>query len=273
MDRYRVFYESAGRLYPEDEITYSSLGGNVRKKWVIEKMRRMPPGRLLDCGCNVGRLGSFWEKGSACGFDIAFSVLRRGKTLFPRVLFVNGDARNPGFIRSRSIDSAIAIEVVEHLDRPEDFLRGLNDLLKSGGQALITCPGYTRARPRYLKLGIVKSFGVDRGPEGTDAYLHTAYRPEELAAMAVKAGFSIIEAGSFEHETRFWNKPLVMLANYAGGFGAVFFPRSRLNSLLLKALHRLEQDLFLALDLFGFSKLLRSFLKHGRRTYVLLQKK
>ncbi|HEX7319162.1 MAG TPA: methyltransferase domain-containing protein [bacterium] len=272
-DKYGSFYEMAGRYYPEDEITYSSLSGIIRKKWVLNKINTMPAGCLLDCGCNIGRLGSHWERGAIFGVDISLSLLRVGKRAFPLVNFVNGDARNLDFLKPMTMDSAIVIEVIEHLDRPREFLKGLYKAMKHGGEVLVTCPGYSRTRPKYLELGIVRSFGIRKGPDGTgDRYLHTAYKPGELASMAKQAGFAVKESGGFEHEMRVWNRLLVMLSNMAAFLGTKLFPYSKLNYLLLRAIHKLELNIFQALDVFGFSRFLRILFKEGRRTYVLLQK-
>ncbi len=272
-DKYGSFYEMAGRLYPEDEITYSSLSGIIRKKWVVNKMNAMPVGCLLDCGCNIGRLGSHWEKGVVFGVDISLSLLRAGKRAFPGVNFINGDARNLDFLKPMTVDSAIVIEVIEHLDRPSEFLQGLYKAMKRGGEVLVTCPGYSRLRPQYLELGIVRSFGIRQGPDGTgDRYLHTAYKPDELASMAKQAGFVIKESGGFEHEMRVWSKLLIILVNLCSAAGARFFPYSKLNYLLLKVIHGLELNIFQALDIFGFSRFLRILFKEGRRTFVLLRK-
>jgi SAM-dependent methyltransferase len=272
-DKYGSFYEMAGRYYPEDEVTYSSLSGIVRKEWVISKMSAMPAGCLLDCGCNIGRLGSHWKKGAVFGVDISLSLLRKGRRAFPGVNFINGDARGLDFLKPMTMDSAIVIEVIEHLDRPQEFLKGLYKAMKRGGEVLVTCPGYSRARPRYLELGIVRSFGIRHGPDGAgDRYLHTAYKPDELASMAEQAGFTARESGGFEHEMRVWNKPLIILVNLCSTAGVRFFPYSHLNYLLLRAVHKLELNIFQMLDVFGFSKFLRILFKEGRRTYVLLQK-
>ena len=271
-DSYRRFYELAGRCYPEDELTYSSLSGLIRKKWVLAAMRRfLSPGNLLDCGSNIGRLSQGWRRGSVFGVDLARSALIRGRRLFPHVHFIHGDLRALGFIRDGSIANAIVIETLEHLPEPEPFLRSLHRVMKPGGRVLITTPGYAKVRPRMLSLGLLRSYGIDDAPAGGE-YIHTAYKPTELADLIRTAGFEIVEQGGFEHELRGWVKPLVLAAGIYSRFADRLFPRSRLNILFQKSLRALEINLFYGLETFSFSCLLRRLFPEGRRSYVVARR-
>jgi SAM-dependent methyltransferase len=270
-DKYQRFYELAGRQYPEDELTYSSLSGLARKKWVQARIRELPAGNLLDCGCNTGRISAVWRKGEVFGTDIALGALQRGRVLFPQINFIQGDLRQSGFIRTGTIDNAVVIEVLEHLEDPRGFLDELYRSLKAGGRLLVTTPGYAKVRPRELSLGILKSYGIEEAPVG-DRYHHTAYKPSELAALLSRAGFRVLEQGSFEHELRGWVKPLIVLSGLIDRISRRWFPRSRLNILIARGLRSFELDLFHMLDVFGFSRFLRRLFPEGRRTFVLARK-
>ena len=273
-DRYQRFYECVGKFYPEDEITYSTLSGLLRKKWILSRIQEMPPGNLLDCGCNLGRLSAQWHKGSIFGIDISFTVLQRGQNTFPKINFIQGDLRNMTFVKSRSIDNAIACEVVEHLDKPLDFLRGLYKLMKEGSLALITTPCYTYIRPQHISLGVMRSFGIHRGTDTkrSNLYLHTAYKPEELGKMAKQAGFEVVEKGYFEFEMRGWLKPLTIVVNTFEFISVRYFPYSKLNYLFTRFVEHLKINLFLILETFCFSKLLKHLFREGRRSYIVMKK-
>ncbi len=271
IDPYREFYENAGRRYPEDRLTYSSLSGIIRKRWVLNKLKQLPPGNLLDCGCNIGRLSSEWKKGTIFGVDIAYSLLKKGKKIYPYINFVQGDLREIEFFQKDSIDNAIAIEVIEHLLRVDDFLNGLYNITKPGGMVLITTPSYSGKRPEKLKLGVLKSFGIKRGIEG-EYYLHTAYKQEELRDVVKKSKFSVIDYGSFEFELRGWVKPFTVLRNFFESISDRFFPYSLLNIFIVEFLNRLEIDTFYILDTLGLGKLMKMLFKEGRRSYVLAKK-
>ncbi len=270
-DRYRKFYECVGKYYPEDKIVYSTLSGILRKNWIVSKIKQMPEGNLLDCGCNVGRLSSNWRRGAVFGIDIALSVLQRGRKLYPKINFIQGDLRKIRFIKPNSIDNAIAIEVLEHLDKPYDFLNGLYKIIINGGLVLITVPCYTYFRPRKISLGIMKSFGVLEGTEG-QLFLHTAYKPEELVQMVTQCGFKVVEKGYFEFEMRGWLKPLSIAEIIYERISERFFPYSKLNYMVAQFVECIKINLFSIFETFSFSKLLKKIFKEGRRTYVLVQK-
>lgn len=270
-DSYREFYELAGKNYPEDRLTYSSLSGIIRKKWVIKKLAELPPGNLLDCGCNIGRISAEWKKGAVFGVDIAYSLLARGKVMYPHISFIQGDLQMIQFFKPNSIDNAIAIEVVEHLEKVDDFLIGIFEILKPNGLILITTPSYSFKRPTMAKLGVLRSYGVKKGVIGEE-YLHTAYKPAELKMILEKAGFTVLELGSFEFELRGWVKPFTILSRIFESLSENFFPYSHLNRLFIDFLHRFELDTFYILNTFGLGWLLQKLFKEGRRAYVLAKK-
>lgn len=270
-DRFREFYESVGAQYPEDDIVYRTLSGQIRKKWITRKLREFPAGTLLDCGCNTGGLSKNWRGGAVFGIDIAYAPLSRGRRRAPRTIFFQADLRDLSMIRNGCIDNAIACEVIEHLDRPDLFLGHLYRILDRGGSVLITSPNFTRSRPREVGLGVLRSFGVKAGTAG-DRYLHTAYKPQELAAMAQKAGFVVLEQSSFEFELRGWLKPVTEIERVTKAVILDRAPASRLNRLIERAFRRLEINLFSMLDTFDFGRLLHRTFREGRRSYVVVRK-
>ncbi len=270
-NKFREFYESVGTYYPEDTIVYSTLSGLIRKRWIGKKMLSMPRGNMLDCGCNVGTLSRDWRMGDVYGVDIAYSVLERGRTNSPRTTFIQADVCDLSMFKDGSFDNAIACEVIEHIERPNKFLTHLHRAMRRGGRLLVTSPNYTRGRPGSIGLGVLRGFGVSSGTEG-DTYLHTAYRPHELAAMASQAGFSILEQGSFEVELRGWLKPLAVAEQLLAGAVVRIAPASRMNILVQRFFDRAEIVLFQTLDIVGLSSVLRKLFKEGRRSYIVAQR-
>jgi len=270
-DQFHEFYMTLGEKYPEDCIVYNTLSGILRKKWILEKLKTIPAGSLLDCGCNIGTLSKEWRRGRVFGVDISLPVLRRGKKNAPQTAFIQADLRNLGMFKQESIDNAIACEVVEHLDKPDLFFCHLAGLIKKGGRILVTAPNFSRFRPTLVPLGVIRSFGVTKGTTG-QKYLHTAYKPEELAAMAKEAGFTVIEQGSFEHELRGWLKPINILEKLLGMLSVRFFPVSRFNQLTARAIKLLEINSYTILETLFLSRILKRIFKQGRRSYILATK-
>lgn len=270
-DRFRAFYEAVGLKYPEDSIVYETLSGHLRKKWITSKLQHFPKGNLLDCGCNVGTLSKNWHKGNVYGVDIAYAVLRKGKNQSPHVNFVQADLRDMKMFRAGSIDNAMACEVVEHLDAVDRFFENLYRVMKNGGLILITSPNFTTSRPVRVPLGILRSFDINQGTLG-DRYLHTAYKPAELASLARRIGFAVIEQGSFEIELRGWLKPITMLRQCFGNIIMYFEPASRMLRLIERILNKMEINAFFILETFAFGSLLKRIFKEGRRSYIVAKK-
>jgi SAM-dependent methyltransferase len=76
------------------------------------------PHRVLEIGCGVGDLGKLIvERGHQYrGFDFSPVAVECGRDLCPQADFRVGDAYNPTSYIPHDYDSAIALEVLEHLD-------------------------------------------------------------------------------------------------------------------------------------------------------------
>ncbi|UCD05512.1 MAG: class I SAM-dependent methyltransferase [candidate division WOR-3 bacterium] len=270
-NRTREFYEELGEKYPEDSIVYSTLSGRIRKKWIVDSLRGFPRGNLLDCGCNVGTLSRGWQKGVVFGVDISYAVLKKGKTLSPKASYLQADLCEMIMLRKNSIDNAIACEVIEHLEAADRFLDNLYLVMKKGGLLLITSPNYTSVRPGRIPLGILRSFGIEYGTRGKE-YLHTAYKPTELAALALRSGFTIQEKGTFEKELRGWLKPATIFRRCLETLCLRLAPASRMLQLLEQGFNSLEINTFDMLNTFNFGVILRRIFSEGRRSYIIARK-
>jgi len=270
-NRTREFYEELGEKYPEDSLVYSTLSGQIRRKWIVDSLRGFPRGNLLDCGCNVGTLSRDWQKGAVFGIDISNAVLKKAKTLSPQANYLQADLCDMKMLRKNSIDNAIACEVIEHLEAADQFLDDLYQVMKKGGLVLITSPNFTSVRPGRVQLRILRSFGIEHGTREKD-YLHTAYKPAELAALALRSGFTILARGSFEIELRGWLKPITMFRRYLETICLHLAPASRMLQFLERGFTSLEINAFNILDTFNFGALLRRIFSEGRRSYIIARK-
>ncbi len=180
MDAYRTFYESVGAWYPEERIVYQTLSGKLRKAFILNIIKSWK-GKLLDIGCDGGVYLKEYTGGERIGVDISWHVLARLRSKEPKFNLVVADAQVLHCFRPGTFDFVLCSEVLEHVPSPESVLKGIFTLLKPGGQALITTPNYHRVRPFWTEIGILKKFGI-RGIQG-HYYIHTAFRPEELAEM------------------------------------------------------------------------------------------
>ncbi len=264
------FYQEVGERYPEEEIVYRDLRGRLRKQFILTTLVQNASGKFLDLGCNVGVYLEHFHSEQAVGVDIAVAALAHARhrcqslPQATRFYFIAGNVENLDFLRDIQFDSILCSEVLEHLFHPEKVLVAIARLLKPGGIALITTPNYKKQKPTWVPLGELKS------SVSGDQYFHTAFRPEELSAMAIAARLHVLTAGTLEWQVK-----------YAAKIPALFF-------LLLRWLNRhsfasdrfehLNQRLFEVFTLACYyfahytsiEKLLRPWIRAGVRSYVLL---
>ncbi|NIR50763.1 methyltransferase domain-containing protein [candidate division KSB1 bacterium] len=267
-ENFREFYESVGRLYPEEELVYSSLRGRVRWKFVCSYLQTFH-GRLLDLGCNRGAYLAGYEKGKPIGMDLAQSVLSFAKRRVPNACFMQCDAQNL-CLQSGSIDSILCTEVIEHVPDARRVLAECFRVLNHGGSILITTPNYRGRKPTWTEVGIMEQYGV-QGVNG-DRYFHTAFRPDELKSMAETVGFRVLKSGTFEKEVKYATRIPVFFYHIFDRINRHTVKSERLeqmNGAVFQEWSLLIYKLCVALHLDGFfSRLVRE----GVRTFLFAQK-
>ena len=106
-------------------------------------------GRILDLGCGTGWKTAYLQRersNSVVALDRDPRLLEFGRNTFGVKRLVEGDACGLAFPAS-SFDWVLAVEVVEHLPRPDLFLREVHRVLRPGGKLLLTTPN----RLQYLR--------------------------------------------------------------------------------------------------------------------------
>jgi len=108
---------------------------------VLGRRLRHGPARLLDVGCGTGgTTASLARLGPVLGLDREVAALRlaRGREA-PGATFGQADAAFLP-VRTGSIDAALLLDVVEHLDDPGQLLHEIGRVLRPDGLALVTVP-------------------------------------------------------------------------------------------------------------------------------------
>lgn len=98
-------------------------------------------GQVLDVGCGRGYgfdvLGA--RSRSQTGVDISLPFLRAARHAYRGAAFAQATGEHLPF-RSDSFDTAIAFEVIEHLQDDQGFLEDLRRLVRPGGSVAISTP-------------------------------------------------------------------------------------------------------------------------------------
>jgi 2-polyprenyl-3-methyl-5-hydroxy-6-metoxy-1,4-benzoquinol methylase len=114
-------------------------------------LRRMPgPGSLLDVGCGRGDLLElFQERGwRAVGTQVSQTAARAARTL-RGVEVILGELPQLS-LPEQSFHAITFFHVLEHLDRPSDYLRKAHDLLAPGGLLVVEVPNWESPGLRLL---------------------------------------------------------------------------------------------------------------------------
>lgn len=268
-ESFRGFYEEVGEKYPEEEIVYRTLKGQLRREFILKHLASWK-GRLLDIGCNRGMYLKAYRGGKKVGIDISRPALEKIRDAEENIPLVAADAQVLDCFRDEVFDVVLCSEVLEHVSRPERVMEGIRRILSQGGRALITTPNYRGKKTEWVEIGMMRAYGI-RGVRG-DRYWHTAFRPEELADMGAKFGFHVVEKGTLEKEVKYASK-IPML---------VFYLFHLINRWTLRSIRwdALNQRMFDALSLsiyrlvkgVGLNCLFLRWIQEGVRSYVILEK-
>jgi len=117
-----------------------------RYRWAANRLRRLSPGsKVLDVGCGEGGLLWFAQEAGLepYGCDLAPNAVALVRQL------IGSDRAYLGTIEDLpiepgSLDTILALEVIEHLPSPQPFLRRAASLLKPSGFLLVTTPNMYR---------------------------------------------------------------------------------------------------------------------------------
>jgi len=114
--------------------------------------------RVLDVGCGVGQVVARLNEAGfeAYGVDVSEPNIERAKKHCPRCQVYDGKQLPfaDGFF-----SSAGALNVLEHVDEPEDFIRELVRVVEPGGKVVLSSPNFFRVlglrdyHPRMRGLG------------------------------------------------------------------------------------------------------------------------
>ena len=161
---------------------------------------------ILDIGCGIGHVASMCaEQGAVTvAFDFAASmVARTAKRYGTKFPVIRASAESPPF-GDNLFDAILALDVIEHLYKPEQMLQNAHRMLRPGGALIITTdrvgfqfgglPVYVARPPRLLLhrfkalMGLASQESKYKTPLCTHVH---EYRRRELLDLVTGSGFRL----------------------------------------------------------------------------------
>ncbi len=147
--------------YKNNEAYAEHLAGwdaDLYTKYADTLQPGQPGGRVLDVGCGVGQVvARLSEAGfEAHGVDVSEPNIMRAQKACPRCQLYDG--RTLPFA-DNYFSSAGALNVLEHVDEPEAFIREIVRVVASSGKIVLSSPNFYRVfgfrdyHPRMRGLG------------------------------------------------------------------------------------------------------------------------
>ncbi|HOD29988.1 MAG: class I SAM-dependent methyltransferase [Smithellaceae bacterium] len=157
---------------------------------ILETMKKMPKGKVLDFPAGTGRLS--WMLHNE-GFDVAAADIGTHWFCNPEIPIVKGDLDSRFPFADGSFDYAFCVDGPEHVENMYHTFREFSRILKSGGLFTMSYPNYSNLESRLRNI----FYGV---LEPVEPYAETDCKnnghinrpPYPLLKMALEyAGFSI----------------------------------------------------------------------------------
>ncbi len=201
--------ERYGLGYFERSLERNLAGRHRGDKWFLHhywlrRLRRLvrSDARVLEVGCGLGFFTSRVAREYAIvGLDVSRAALSFLRDRWGLRSLVCADAHRLPF-RDDTFDVVVAFDVVEHLTRPEAFLREGARVLRHGGIVILTTPNPASLGARWKGGEVTREHG--RRWFGYRDHTHVSIRPIE----SWRDAFADANLGILEEGTDFlWDAP------------------------------------------------------------------
>lgn len=139
--------EAPSHLYTEEFYSsgnYEDVSlGRFSRYWFSRRyfaalIRRFAPTggarALLDAGCGLGHLLALLQDDFACtGIDLIDYAVEQARLNAPRAQAYTGDVSDLEGFETGAFSAVVGLGLVEHLERPRDFIREVHRILEPGG--------------------------------------------------------------------------------------------------------------------------------------------
>lgn len=131
----RRYSESQVDTFPADEARYRAWFGKLLEE-------RLSKGKLLDVGCGVGHVCSFFANlgCTVAGVDISSEAIAFARRREPRGIFEEAKESGALPFSDNAYDLVTCLGVLEHIPHPETILRELRRVCRPDGNCVLVVP-------------------------------------------------------------------------------------------------------------------------------------
>lgn len=170
-------------------LANSSQGTRLRRYKLIKYLKDYDIKKILECGCGAGAYSSALNSiaESIYAFDLNYALVRIANSHVKRVRFFIADIQNVP-IRNNAFDAVIAADIIEHLSKPDNAIRNIYNLLKTGGILILTVP--SKGWGRLYRLLFMRKEDIGH---------HKLYDANEIKDIFEKEGFYLIRHNKIQN--------------------------------------------------------------------------
>jgi 2-polyprenyl-6-hydroxyphenyl methylase/3-demethylubiquinone-9 3-methyltransferase len=167
----------------------------LRVGWIAERMREYPHAKILDLGCGAGiatealARANFVVTGadaSADAIGVARSHAAEAQLTIDYKVALAADLVAEGL----TYQGVTALEIIEHVPDPQDFMNSLAQLLAPGGKLFVSTLNRTLRSLAVAKIGA--EYIARLLPAGTHDW-KKFIKPDELASLGRSAGLRLAD--------------------------------------------------------------------------------
>jgi 2-polyprenyl-6-hydroxyphenyl methylase/3-demethylubiquinone-9 3-methyltransferase len=224
-----AWYADLGaRWYTAEDTPIALLRAESRHRnpWIAEQLGS--PSAVLDLGCGAGFLANYLAARGheVTGVDTTVENLVVAKLYDEtrRVSYRRGDACELAFPEA-SFDAVCAMDLIEHVDKPEKLIAEASRVLRPGGTFVF----HTFNRNWLANLIIIKGVAwfVKNAPPDLHV-LHLFRTPEELKQMLEAADFELVELRGSRPRFRWPLFRMLLTGRVGDDFAFTFTPSTKL---------------------------------------------
>jgi 2-polyprenyl-3-methyl-5-hydroxy-6-metoxy-1,4-benzoquinol methylase len=143
-------YHRPGKQYIEyDGYKFHKRAHPDAYEIAIAAARETGLGKLLDLGAGSG-FSSY--RLAQAGFQVIAVDINTEQFVPTQIPCIKADMNGPVPAENGSIDTVVALEIIEHLENPKAFLREIGRVLKPGGSLILSTPNIVsvQSKTRFL---------------------------------------------------------------------------------------------------------------------------